>query len=292
MLDKLIFYNHYGNGDVHYSREFVKDIMKKVPAKKYEYYHRHNIGILKDIKNLESFTNIFSMNYSNQQQISFVENLIIINTWVGQQSAKYLKYNCSMYSNYLVFIDIYKQLNIEIENIDYYISSIDFNYIETENIDNFINDDKIKILFSNGNVFSGQAQNFNFDIIIDRLSSYFKDVEFILTHDSNIKKNNIIKVSDVIKINGNLNEIGYLSTFCDIIIGRASGPYCFTQIKDNFFDENITFISFSNDNREGLYYGFSDDFIGKKPLSKMIHSSDYNYESIFNIIKNEIESII
>jgi len=27
MIDKVIFYNHYENGDVHYSRNFVKDIM-------------------------------------------------------------------------------------------------------------------------------------------------------------------------------------------------------------------------------------------------------------------------
>ena len=42
-----------------------------------------------------------------------------------------------------------------------------------------------------------------------------------------------------------LNEISYLSLFCDTIIGRASGPYVFTQVKENLYNPNKTFLAFT-----------------------------------------------
>jgi len=291
MIDKLIFYNHYGNGDVHYSRDFVKDIMKKIPAKSYEYYHRHNIGLLKDIPNLHSYNNVNTIKQERQEQI-YLGDEIFINTWVGQKGASYLKYNCSMYSNYNMFKDIYKQLNIKIEDIDYYLPSINFEYTNNIGVDNFIEKyNNIKVFISNGDVFSGQATNFSFNTIIYELSKQFKDVFFILSHNSNTKGDNIFQANDIIKDDSNLNELSYLSTYCDIVVGRASGPYCFTQIKDNFFDEHMTFISFSNDRREGLYYGFMDDLDTKKVSCKQLHSSVYD-KSMIDIIKKEIECII
>lgn len=289
MKDKVIFYNHYGNGDVHYSRDFVKDIMKKIPAKSYEYYHRHNIDLLKDIPELKSFNTVNSLSYDRQEQV-YLGDTVAINTWIGQQGAKYLKYDCSMYSNYNMFVDIYNRLGIEIDKIDYYLPTINFDYVKKDGIDAFINGLKMNVLLSNGNVFSGQAYNFNFDYIIEKISNMFPDVNFILTHDSSIKNSNIYSATNIIGIKNNLNEIGYLSTFCDIIIGRASGPYCFAQLKDNFFDEGVTFISFSNKKSEGDYYGFLPEFDGELPLSKMVHSNKYD-RTMVDIIKKEIESI-
>lgn len=281
-MKRLIFYNYYGNGDVHYSREFVKDIMKKIPADSYEYYHRHNPSILKDINNLKSLNG----------DVNLISDAVKINTWIGQNGAKYLKYNCSLYSNYLMFQDIYKNLDIEIEStVDYYIPTIDFSNINTDFIKEIERNDNFKVLISNGDVHSGQAANFDFDIIIDKLVNNSSDVIFFTTHNSKIKNDRVIPVSSFIFSDGDLNEISYLSTFCDIIVGRASGPFCFTHIQENYFDDSLTFVSISNDEREGkYYYGSIDDFVGKMPNCKLVHTNNYSYESMFKTIYKEIYS--
>jgi hypothetical protein len=62
-----------------------------------------------------------------------------------------------------------------------------------------------------------------------------------------LNKDNIKYTKDIINIRDNdLNEISYISTFCDIIIGRGSGPYCFSTIKSNLLNKNKIFIGFTN----------------------------------------------
>jgi len=141
-----------------------------------------------------------------------------------------------------MYIDIFKKLNISIEKEEYYIPKIDFNKIDTTTLikNYFINNKYDKfILLCNNKVNSGQSQNFNFDPIIDNISNKYKKFLFIITNETNIKKSNVVHVNDIInKKYDNLVDIGYLSTKCDIIIGRASGPFCFSHITDNINNEN------------------------------------------------------
>ena len=63
---------------------------------------------------------------------------------------------------------------------------------------------------------------------------------------SNVKfTNNIFKDKTV-----DLFEISYLSKFCDIIIGRNSGPYTYSETYDNYMDNTKTFLSFNTKNPE------------------------------------------
>ena len=50
-----------------------------------------------------------------------------------------------------------------------------------------------------------------------------------------------------------MNEISYLSTFCDLIIGRNSGPFCFASNKENINSINKTFYAF-NDRKTDCFY--------------------------------------
>ena len=47
---KLIFYNNFHNGDIHVSRDFVKDIVSKINFSEAIYYHENSYTILKDIE--------------------------------------------------------------------------------------------------------------------------------------------------------------------------------------------------------------------------------------------------
>jgi len=359
VIDKLTFFNDYGAGDIHYSREFVKDIMRKIPARLYVYEVRQNFKILKDIDNLilakpssdfriRYVNNRFEINffekvdhkdfeiivknfdneilYSNNCKLSYkytvwieilyfgIKNFIIeiyekdflyhkeilkiddkynIETWVGYND--YFKiHNCTLYSNYLMFKEIYRKLGITLDKLDYYLPSINFDKIETDNIDNFLKDKKlITILISNGKVKSEQAANFDFNPIINRLSTTFNDVLFLTTHYTNISSSNIINISDITKMTNDLNEIAYLSTFCDIIVGRGSGPYCFTIVKDNLFNNKITFMAFCENPDDGIYYyGKTQYFEEAKNVRdiecKYVYSSNYDEDSIYNLISFNI----
>ena len=79
MLDKLVFYNHFGAGDIFESREFVKDYMKQFPAKEYWYAHGKHPRILADMPELRYTPIDDSMNC----RMPFFNkgNSLYVNTW-------------------------------------------------------------------------------------------------------------------------------------------------------------------------------------------------------------------
>jgi hypothetical protein len=240
----IFFYNNYHNGDVFYSKEFVRNIKNQIGIS-HHYIHRNNSSILKDFD-----INQIKGQVPNTSSLSKKGNDLYINTWVGQNGAKYLKYDCSLKSNYLIYTDIFKTLGIKLKPIDFYIPEVNFNKVEKIQLDK----NKKYVLVCNNNVHSGQADNFNFDPIIDKISDKYKELIFIMTNNSNLKKDNVLYVNNILKKEmGNLLEISYLSTQTDIIIGRGSGPFCFSHIKDNMLNENKSFIVFTHKENEGKW---------------------------------------
>ena len=75
-------------------------------------------------------------------------------------------------------------------------------------------------------------------------------------------------------------EISYISTFCDVIIGRASGPHCFTHTKENLLNTKKTFISICNNKNEGIWFDESE--------AKQVWTNNYDFDNVFNIINYEI----
>lgn len=275
MFENVYFFNNYHNGDVFYSKEFVKDIKSKI-GKNHYYIHNNDFSILKDM-NIEQ---IKKSTPKNDISVLQIENDIYINTWIGQQQSKYLSTGCNLNANYNIFCDIYEQLNIEINQIEYYIPSVDFQKVQTLNINNFINSNKKYILICNNNVHSDQSENFNFDPIIDYLSTVYPDLMFIISNNTNLNKNNIFNFSNIGGITNNLLEISYISTKCDVIIGRASGPYCFTHIKENIKNSNKIFIGFSYGEAESKWV--SDN----NCQAKQYWSNNFDDLSIKNFINN------
>jgi hypothetical protein len=79
-----------------------------------------------------------------------------------------------------------------------------------------------------------------------------------------------------------LNEISYLSKFCDIIVGKNSGPYIYCMTEENINDPNKTIIVFNKRSLDSL-------------LAEINHKAKYVYQKIdhktFNadIVKQTIE---
>ena len=136
------------------------------------------------------------------------------------------------------------------------------------------------VLISNGFVHSSQSQNFNFENIINHLSNEYNDILFFITENINTNNPNVVFTGDLTNILPDLLHISYISTKSDVIIGRASGPFCFSQIKENLLDINKTFICFSYRYHDGKYYD--------NQKSKFLWSGDFSFDNIINTIKTNL----
>ena len=183
MINKIIFYTTGHNGDIHYSREFIKDIIKKIPNVLFEYHHNASAKLLKDISSLSinSF-NLWDI-YKNNFYYDPNTQIFYINTWIGCDYSQdgIGRHGCCLKSNYYMYNKIFDALGIKIENENYYIPSIQWNSYDISKIDDFF---KLKIykeycLISNGNVLSGQAENINLNDIIKNLAIKFKNTGFL-----------------------------------------------------------------------------------------------------------------
>jgi hypothetical protein len=137
------------------------------------------------------------------------------------------------------------------------------------------------ILICDGDVNSGQSSNFNFVPVIESLSQN-KDCLFLSTNKVYENKANIINTYPTItETLPDLLNIGLISRYCDIVIGRASGPVCYTHTKDNFSEKDKTFISFSHNESEGVFYS--------EGRNRNIWSNNFEFNNIKLIIQKEID---
>jgi hypothetical protein len=93
----------------------------------------------------------------------------------------------------------------------------------------------------------------------------------------------------------NLNELSFLSTKCDIVVGRGSGPYIFFQTKDNLFNRHKSIISFTDNKNTGncvLLENYNIDDKAKQIWNECLpNNTTTNYEEIaFESIDSEIIS--
>jgi len=282
MKNTIELYNHYHNGDIFYSRVLVNSLLDEYNV---VYYHNLNVPLFSDI---DDVTEIYGIPEHMTKENTDIINKII-NAWIGQQRSKYLDSpipGCNFDNYFSLVKDILINLNLPIKERWEHLPTINFSNVPNysfikDQILKLKNDYKKIVLISNGNVYSEQAFNFNMDQTIIKLSEENIDCLFLITQNINHNNPNIIFVNNLTKILPDLLQIGFISTYCDIIVGRASGPHCFTHIKENLMNKNTTFISFTNNQNEGKWF--------LESTSKQIWSNDYNTDNVYNLINNEIK---
>jgi len=279
-MNEIVLYNHFHNGDIFYSRMITQALSKHYVI---NFYHKLPPVLFEDTPEIneksQNIDLIFNMHNSNPES-GFV------NTWIGQYNMKYVhKYNCSFRSNYILLTDICDTLGIKTPTEEEVLPVV--NYKNISNIDNIVKivDDLTskyqKLIFvSTGPVHSVQSYNFDFTPIIRHLSSLYNDYCFIVTTDMENLNENVINGNKITQTTPDLLQLSYISTKCDVIIGRSSGPFCFTHVKENLLNPNKTFISFARTLDEGMWYD--------KSIAKQIWSNNYDNN---NIIKNITENI-
>ena len=273
-MKTIKLFNNYHNGDIFYSRLITQNLKDLFDI---EYYHSTPLSQFEDFKNIKEF-NISTPRFYENTSMSF-------DTWVGQNNAEFLRGTlCSFYTGKKILINIFNQLGLTIpkdEDLLPYVIYDNLKHIDSvknklSNYDNFLS----KILISNNDVQSGQSVNFDFDPIINVLSDMFPNHLFLITNPTSIIKNNVVQIKDITGNDFDLLYISYISTKCDIIVGRASGPYCYCHVKENLMNENKTFISLTHNDIEGIWF--------KESKAKQIWSNNYDNNTILEIINTEI----
>jgi hypothetical protein len=253
---------------------------------KINYHHKLKGDLFEDLDNVTEFPQDNLSNYHIDQTNLDAK---LVNTWIGQQGYKYLtrgNSNGCCFDNYWGFLnDMIRHYGIDMLDQEWYLPSVDytklsdFKEISTKFQEKISEYDKI-ILISNGDVHSRQSMNFNFEPIIIELSKKHPNYLFLVTKNLQYESKNILYTTDLTNREQDLLYISYFSTKCDVIIGRSSGPYVYSLVKENIMDEKKTIISFNNKECEGYFYR------GLK--SKFVWSNNYDLNNIKTIIENNI----
>lgn len=279
-MKKIVFFNYAHRGDVFISRPFIDQIMSSVDA---EFYYAHYWGeyLLKDL-NLKylSLDEVPKIRSNNEHADNFIhEDVVYINTWIGKYASVATPGYCEcnlktlyslVYTEIIQFISKELDVNIELKPIEKYLEcNIDYSYFNISGIDEFLNGEKRRrVLLCNGPALSGQCEyNGDMSEIVEHLAKKYNDIVFITTHKIDLELENVKYTGNIIKAeNSDLNEISYLSTFCDIIVGRSSGPFTFANVKENIFDDNKAFLCFGEREKDCLPYelNISCEFIFQK----------------------------
>jgi hypothetical protein len=285
-MKPIIFFNTFHNGDIHVSREFIKDILTKI-TNSVEYHHNCPHKLLSDI-NITQKGITPGYYYDNFQIIYEKNDIIYINTWYNPNFNAFKLYGCTLKTLYENFKTIYQYLGIKIEDFSFYIPSFNFTSFNVEPIGTFLNNDtRKKIFISNGPVQSGQSANFDFNTIIQPLITNFPNILFIISNESILSANNLYNTKSIINSNEcDLCENAYITTLCDMIIGRCSGTFSFALIKDNLISEKKqTWVGICNiDPKFGV-----DEFLHP---NKTFHWMNYfDTSRIYNDLKSIIENL-
>ncbi len=281
----ICFFNYGHTGDILFSKIFINDLIEQLDI--YCLYH-HNCHprICEELP--IQLTQILPQDYYSK--FIETEKIFFVNTWLYPYSQDENFAGVNIKSLYYVYNNICNVINekfktnIKLKSIENYFPSIYFNYLKKDNIDDFItkNTNK-KVLFCNGPCLSGQScYNDDMSELIEMLALKYKNLTFIATKKFQTNIKNIFFTDNINQIKGcDLPEIGYLSTFCNLIIGRNSGPFAYSFLKENFDDENKIIYAYGHNK--------TDCFNGNiKMKSKFIFDDCENKNKINSKIENLI----
>lgn len=249
MYDRLIFYNHFGAGDIFESREFVKEWMSIIPARLYEYAHGKNPRILLDIPQLQYKEPTVHMDASRDVWDDGHGNLYV-NTWIGRDGRYVLPgIGCTVEGLYRMHNDMLKVYNFDLlsgQPKDY-IPDINYDVYNISKAAELMKQTPGKWVFiDNGLVQSMQAQNFPFNPVIEEVAKRNPDCNLLCTHEFRTEQTNIYFTNWYTGgVGFDLNEVSFMSLFCDVLIGRNSGPHVYTQVWKNVSNSSKKLLSFT-----------------------------------------------
>lgn len=304
-MKNILFYNLWHNGDVFSGRGYIKSIIDSLPDVKFGYYHKCNKKIVSDLTRMTFQPDLtkWQVEQLNFRKIVETDKTIYINTWVGtyfyqngermqdfqdvivnlqgEGHANYLSLH-KMYSFIITYLNDNHNANIALDMYPLsYVPSINWKHYESQKVEDFVKaTPQTKHLVCNGIVRSMQSSIGNMQEVINVLAKQHPQDVFICTEKFDTTFRNILFTDDIFKLDNDINEIAYLSTYCNTIIGKNSGPFMFTHVSQNIYNKKMTFVAFSHSPSDCYPYHM------KNLPCKYFHSKGETPQQVYNVISN------
>lgn len=275
-IKNIVFFNHWRNGDCFINRNYVKEIINHFSGVNFYYAHNNHTSNLQDLNCTQIKISDISPQIHFRIRLAHDQaGTLYINTWIGAYEGELFR--SPQHANFII---LYKAWKFVFDNIGmkinddfaHYHPTVDYGAFDLTEANKYIDNIKKKdykklVLISNGKQQSEQSDMGNMEKIIHQIASEFDDHEFLICDKVNVNLSNVTYTDDLFSGNiGNLNHISYLSTYADIMIGKNSGPFSYSHVRENMNNHKKTFLCFSKDMAstlmgDGKYYAnalFSD----------------------------------
>lgn len=251
-MSKIVFFNHLHRGDLHTHKEFIRQIKEETVGIGLEYLHNNPSKLTDDLE----VPRTGEPNHLDRSTPFYQdEGVLYVNTWVACNWDLFCKHAginmpllYEQWGNIFHTINSFFDTNLSLKaDMEEYLPRIDYAKLNTNSIDTYLQEKKRRILICNNVPASNQSFNYDMADYINEYAGKTPDTDFICTNKFVTNFDNIKFTSDIIKTASDcdLLEISYISKFCDVIIGKNSGPYVFCETYENYMDENKTFVSFN-----------------------------------------------
>jgi hypothetical protein len=296
---------HYG--DLFTCKGYIKQILDELGDKiNIRYWHECHPNALLDL-NLDSF----ELNFTKQELFeSYIDTDqgLYVNLWRAQREEFNGKIGVNHEFLQRAWTKIFAKINsvfatdLKVKQMEFYVPEINYKLFNgNKNLNSYIENTKDikKILICNGPATSGQSFADDMSEEIIRLATVRPNFHFICTKKFFTNRSNIKFTDDIInqdkqifnnesvRLVCDLNEISYLSTFCNMIVGKNSGPFIYCLTKENLFNKNQIIVS--------LHKRRTDDMLlylkyNCKYEYHQLFEKNYNSKIAFDILNNTIQN--
>lgn len=237
----ITFFNQFHNGDCFVGKGWASNIMVQLQNLHFRYAHNNPTEIIADL-HVEQIPlgEIPALDPKTKVGRDAAGNLFV-NTWCGAWQGELFDY--SSHSNFKIQHQMYAQLCdiigrqigcqlYQSNKVENYLPSIDFTLLDLQRQRAFITEVKKHrklILVCNGTARSGQSQLQDMSEVIAGLSQARPNDVILVTERLPVFGENIYYTSDINQRSCDLNEIAWLGTHADVIVGKNSGPFTWCQ---------------------------------------------------------------
>jgi hypothetical protein len=273
-MTNIVFFNHWHYGDLFSTRGLVADIKRQLPDYNFVYAHNRNPWAVVDMcKSLSKTQTDKILNQMLNMRTRFAKNGddLFINTWVGAYEGLWgPNSHPSFTSHYKIFEECYRGMNENFgtnlkldSDVWTYIPEIDYTPYNTKAADDFLTATGRCHLICNGAVQSTQSSMGNMQVIIETLATKYPADTFVATEMFETTTQNIYFTDAIFKKDCDMCEISYLGSKVNVIVGKNSGPFTYSNTRQNLQDPKKKLICFSHKPEDTLPYGldFAAEFI-------------------------------
>lgn len=249
-MEKIVFFNHSGIGDIIVSKPFCKAICNIFKPKNVFYAHNYDYRITSDIAN---FLDIKKLPVNQNSAVLHQDTTTYINTFFSNQNT---------FSSNTIEVCYYEFL---FNNFNDMLKS-NFNQTLTDNVDELMllanynkdsfykqkipllsDETKKKVLIYNQKTFAGQSDNAGMNLLIDNLCKRFESIIFYISNDHKPSTSNCFNLRQILTPSYarsvcDISDIAQISKFCNTIVGPANGPLMASWIRPNICNNRKTYI--------------------------------------------------